>query len=206
MIDMKKVLFTLCICLLSCGWASAQYLPTFQFGLKAGGTLSTFPSTTDFKTKGDAGYLGGIYARFGGLGFNFQPEMYLEKTVVSINNLGTTDGALNKSYFTTLDIPLLFGGKIGKEDLGIRAYTGPVLIFRLQNDQQFAYGGRINYEDQNYAWQFGGGIDLHKVAIDLRYEAGITKLNFGPTSTEHTSMNMLSLSISYSLFSSYSLE
>jgi len=75
MLDMRKVLFTLCICLLSCGWASAQYLPTFEFGLKAGGTLSAFPSTTNYKTTGQPGYLGGVYARFGGLGLNFQPEI-----------------------------------------------------------------------------------------------------------------------------------
>jgi len=206
MIDMKKVLFTLCICLLSCGWVSAQYLPTFEFGVKAGGTLSAFPSTTDYKTTGDSGYLGGIYARFGGLGFNFQPEMYLEKTTVTINNRQEADGNINKSHFTTFNVPLLFGGKIGNENLGIRFYTGPSLIFRLQNDQEFGSGGRINYQDQNYAWQLGGGIDLHDVAIDVRYEAGINKLSYGPPTNEHTSMNMLSLTISYSLFSSYSFD
>jgi len=206
MIDMKKVLFTLCICLLSCGWVSAQYLPTFEFGVKAGGTLSAFPSTTDYKTTGDPGYLAGIYARFGGLGFNFQPEMYLEKTTVTIDNQQQADGSINKSHFTTFNVPLLFGGKVGNENLGIRFYTGPALIFRLQNDQQFTSGGRINYQDQNYAWQLGGGIDLHDVAIDVRYEAGINKLSYGPPTNEHTSMNMLSLTISYSLFSSYSFD
>ncbi|MHB8207366.1 outer membrane beta-barrel protein [Mucilaginibacter sp.] len=199
---MKKVLFTLCICLLSCGWVSAQYLPTFEFGLKAGGTYSVFPSSTDYKTTGDPGYFGGIYARFGGLGFIFQPEMYMEKTTVTISD--KQDIGTNKSSFTTFNVPLLFGKKVGDENLGIRYYTGPVLIFRLQNDQQFGNGGRINYQDQNYGWQLGGGIDLHPVAIDVRYEAGINKLSYGAPLNEHTSMNMLSLTISYSLFSSYS--
>ena len=205
MLDMKKVLFTLCICLLSCGWASAQYLPTFEIGLKAGGTLSSFPSTTNYKTTGGAGYLAGGYARFGGLGFNFQPEMYVERTNVTIDD-NQADGGVNKSSFTTFNVPLLFGGKVGNENLGIRFYTGPVLIFRLQNDQQFVDGGRLNYEDQNYSWQLGGGIDLHNVAIDVRYEAGINKLSYGPPTNEHTKMNMLSLTISYSLFSSYSFD
>jgi len=203
---MKKVLFILCICLLSRAWASAQYLPTFQLGLKAGGTFSTFPSTTDYKNTGAPGYLGGVFARFGGMGFNFQPEIYLEKTTVTIDNKQEQDGGVNKSYFTTMNVPLLFGWKMGNEDMGIRAYTGPVLIFRLQNDQQFVNGGRINYEDQNYAWQLGGGIDLHDLAIDLRYEAGINKLSYGLPTNEHTSMNMISLTISYSLFSSYSFD
>ena len=203
---MKKVLFTLCICLLSYAWTSAQYLPTFQFGVKAAGTLSSIPSTTDYKTSGEPGYQAGIYARFGGLGFTFQPEIYLQKTAVTIDNKSEIDGGVNKSYFTTFNVPLLFGWKMGNEDIGVRAYTGPVLIFRLQNDQQFSDGGRLNYEDQNYAWQFGGGVDLHQLAIDLRYEAGITKLSYGPPTNEHTSMNMLTLTISYSLFSSYSLE
>lgn len=204
-IDMKKVLFTVFIWLLSYTWVSAQYLPTFQIGVKAGGTYSVLPSTANYKTTGDPGYLGGLYARFGGLGFNFQPEVYLEKTSVTINDKNN-NGGINKSYFTTFNVPLLFGGKVGNENVGIRFYTGPVLIFRLQNDQQFIDGGRINYQDQNYAWQLGGGIDLHDLAIDVRYEAGINQLSYGPPFNDHTRMNMLNLTISYSLFSAYSFE
>jgi hypothetical protein len=203
---MKKVLFILCICLLSRVSASAQYLPTFQLGIKAGGTFSTFPSAADYKNTGAPGYLGGAFARFGGMGFNFQPEVYLEKTTVTIDNKQEQDGGINKSYFTTVNVPLLFGWKMGDENMGIRAFTGPVLIFRLQNDQLFVNGGRINYQDQNYAWQLGGGIDLHDVTIDIRYEAGLNKLSYGPPTNEHTSMNMISLTISYSLFSSYSFN
>jgi hypothetical protein len=203
---MKKVLFILCICLLSRASASAQYLPTFQLGIKAGGTFSTFPSAADYKNTGAPGYLGGVFARFGGMGFNFQPELYLEKTTVTIDNKQEQDGGINKSYFTTVNVPLLFGWKMGDENMGIRAFTGPVLIFRLQNDQQFVNGGRINYQDQNYAWQLGGGIDLHDVTIDIRYEAGLNKLSYGSPTNEHTSMNMISLTISYSLFSSYSFN
>lgn len=204
---MKKILLALCICVFfySHSLAQGQYLPDFQFGIKGGGNFTSFPSATDYKNKGQIGYLGGVFARFGGLGFNFQPELYVQKTSVTITDY-TQDGGINKSYFTTLNVPLLFGEKIGDENFGIRFYTGPELIFRIQDDQQFANGGRVNYQDQNYSWQLGGGIDLHDLSIDIRYEAGINKLSYGPPLNQNTRMNLINITLSYSLFSSYSID
>ncbi|WP_461451877.1 outer membrane beta-barrel protein [Mucilaginibacter sp.] len=204
---MRRVIFTLFIFLFFAASASAQYLPNFQFGIKAGGNYSNFPGSANYSTKGDPGFQTGVYTRFGGLGLEFQPELYLQKSVVTISDPGEA-GGINKSYFTTFNLPLLIGYKIGNDNLGGRIMTGPVLIFRLQNDQQFIDGQRLNYTDQNYGWQVGGGIDFHDLSIDIRYEAGLNKIGFGYGATENQSskMNMISLSISYSLYSDYSLD
>jgi hypothetical protein len=202
---MRRVIFTLVVFLFFAGSASAQYLPNFQFGLTAGGNYSNFPSAADYQTKGNIGYQAGVYTRLGGLGLEFQPELYLQKTTVTITDNGEA-GGVNKSYFTTANLPLLVGYKMGNDNLGVRVNTGPVLVFRLQNDQQFVDGQRLNYTDQNYGWQLGGGLDFHDLSIDIRYEAGLNKIGFGFGGNESSKMNMISLSISYSLYSDYSLD
>jgi len=205
---MRRVIFTLIVFLFFAVSASAQYLPNFQFGVLAGGNYSNFTSSIDYKAKGDPGYQAGVYTRFGGLGLEFQPEIYLQKALVDIIDKGP-DGGVNKSYFTTANLPLLVGYKMGNDNLGGRIVTGPVLIFRLQNDQQFVDGQRFNYLDQNYGWQLGGGVDFHDLSIDVRYEAGLNKINYGNVGygvNQSTKMNLISLTITYSLYSDYSLE
>jgi hypothetical protein len=196
---MKKLLLTLTIITATIGFASAQILPSFQFGVKGGFNLSSLQPTagSTFSANNQAGYLGGIWARFGALGFNFQPEMYLTSKDVDV----TTNGGETTAKFTSVDVPLLIGGKIGAFGIGGRFYTGPLLSFAVDKSQSFsgAVGKAfsLDYQDQNFAWQFGGGIDIKKISIDLRYEAGITKQNYGAGQTR---VNLFNLTLAYSLF------
>src|ERR1700712_375232 len=111
---MKKIILTLTICSAFIGIASAQIgpavLPSFQFGIKGGVNLSAFPQNGIYTNSNSAGYLGGFWARFGALGFNFQPELYLTGKDVKITD---NNGNINKARFTSIDVPLLVGGKIG---------------------------------------------------------------------------------------------
>ena len=197
---MKKILLTLTIFSAAVSLSSAQILPSVQFGLKAGANLSSLNSTASatFSSSNQAGYLAGIWARFGALGFNFQPEMYVTSKNVDITS---SSGGITTAKFTSLDVPLLVGGKVGAFGLGGRFYTGPLISFAINKDQSF--GGAVdkatslNYQDQNFAWQFGAGIDIKKISIDLRYEAGITKQNYGSSQTR---VSLFNLSLAYSLF------
>jgi hypothetical protein len=197
---MKRILTSIIIFTLGFQLASAQILPTFQFGLKGGLNLSSIQSTASatFSSSNQAGYLAGIWARFGAVGFNFQPEMYLTSKNVDITN---PDGGETSAKFTSLDVPLLFGGKIGAFGVGGRFYTGPLISFAIDKNQSF--GGAVDkavdldYQDQNFAWQFGLGLDIRKISIDLRYEAGITKQSYG---SDQTRVNLFNLTLAYSLF------
>src|SRR4051812_26163456 len=114
----KTILLTLSICLLSIGFASAQItsvLPSFSFGAKAGLNFSAFPANGKYDNSSRAGYLGGVWARFGALGFNFQPELYATSKNLTIKD---DAGNENKAKFTSLDVPLLVGTKIGALGLG----------------------------------------------------------------------------------------
>ncbi|MEO6850987.1 MAG: porin family protein [Mucilaginibacter sp.] len=196
---MKKLVLVLTICLSAMFFASAQSIPTFQFGLKGGMNFASLQSSagSTFSSSNQLGYLGGIWARFGAIGFNFQPELYFTGKNVDI----TDNSGEKKAKFTSIDVPLLFGGKVGALGVGGRFYTGPVVSFAVTKDQNaskaFDSVTSLNYQDQNFAWQFGAGLDIKAISIDLRYEAGITKQSYGASSTH---INLFSLSLAYRLF------
>ncbi|MDP9081466.1 MAG: PorT family protein [Bacteroidota bacterium] len=194
---MKKLILTLAIITATFTFASAQILPSFQLGIKGGINLASLDhSSSAFSTGNRAGYLGGLWARVGALGFNFQPELY-----VTAKNVTVTDGGTEvKAKFTSIDVPLLVGGKIGAFGLGARFYTGPLVSFAINKDQSFgSAAGKVtslDYKDQNFAWVLGAGVDIRSISVDLRYEAGITKQTFGYS---HTRVSLFNLSLAVPL-------
>ena len=194
---MKKITTTLAICLVTAVVASAQVIPSFQFGIKAGANLTSISKTGTFNADNQAGYLGGIYARFGALGLHVQPEAYLTSKNVNLNDNGVT----TKAKFTSIDVPILVGTKIGAFGFGARFYTGPVVSFAINKDQTYSSAAssitKLDYKDQNYAWQLGAGVDIRNFSVDLRYEAGLSKQTYGANSTK---INLFNLTLGYKIF------
>lgn len=197
---MKRCLTLVIACLFIAKLASAQVLPSFEFGVKAGMNLSRFSHTATFNTNNRAGYLGGVWARVGGLGLMFQPEVYVTSKEVDIHK----NGAENKVKFTSIDVPLLLGSKIGAFGLGGRFYTGPMFSLAVNKDQSVGddLGSivHLNYKDQNIAWQFGVGLDVKKLSVDLRYEQGLSKQTYN-ANNDQTRVNLFNLTLGYRLFS-----
>ncbi|MBB6497925.1 porin family protein [Pedobacter cryoconitis] len=196
---MKKIiLFSMFICF--SGLAFGQILPSFQFGIKGGANLSKFSTTNTFGSDNSAGYYAGVWARIGAAGIHFQPELYLSGKNAKM--VSTADGTENKVKFTSLDVPLLIGTKIGAAGVGIRLNTGPVVSFILDDKQSAgsAVGKVFNgdFKKQNFAWQFGAGLDVGKIGVDLRYEAGISKL--GKTGYDGQRLNLFTLGLALKLF------
>jgi len=195
---MKKLILSLIILVAAVSFSSAQILPSFEFGIKGGANLSSLSNTASstFNSSNVAGYLGGFWARIGALGFNFQPEIYATSKNVNINE---GNGEV-RARFTSIDIPLLFGGKVGAFGFGARFYTGPLVSFAINKDQSFSGAlnevGSLDYKNQNFAWQFGGGVDIRNISIDLRYEAGITRQTYGD---DHTRISLFNLTLAVPL-------
>jgi hypothetical protein len=197
---MKRIFTTLVVIAVAFNFASAQIIPSFQFGVKAGVNIASLQasSSATFATSNRAGYLGGVWARVGALGLNFQPEMYVTAKDVDVNTQG---GGTTTAKFTSLDVPLLVGVKVGAFGVGARFYTGPLVSFALDKNQSL--GGAagkalsLDYKDQNVAWQLGAGLDIKRISIDLRAEAGITEQTYG---YNHTRVNLFNVSLAYSLF------
>ncbi|WP_316765244.1 porin family protein [Pedobacter frigiditerrae] len=195
---MKKISLTL---MLTCFayLAFSQVVPSFQFGLKGGMNLSKFNTTNTFSSDNQAGYYGGVWARIGAAGLHLQPELYLSgKNTTLVNSTGQE----NEVKFTSLDVPVLVGTKLGAAGVGLRLNTGPVVSFLLNEDQNFsqaasaAFSGK--FKDQSFAWQFGAGVDLGKLGIDLRYELGLSKIN--EAGYQSTKLNLYTLGLAYKLF------
>lgn len=196
---MKKITLSL-ILILSSFYAFSQALPSFQFGIKGGMNLAKFKTKDTFSSDNKGGYFGGVWARIGGAGIHLQPELYLSG---KNSNLVTTTGQENSVRFTSLDLPILIGTKIGAAGAGIRLNTGPVLTFMLNEDQNFgqaassAFDGK--FKETALAWQFGVGLDIGKLSIDGRYESGLSEINSAggyPT----TKLNLFTIGIGFRVF------
>lgn len=200
---MKKLILALSILFTGGLAVQAQVIPSVQFGIKGGVNLTSLSSGgSSLASDNRAGYLGGFYARFGALGFNFQPEIYITSKNVDINTSNSTKA---NAKFTSIDVPLLIGAKVGALGIGGRFYGGPLLSFAINKDNGFgsAVGNaaRLDYKDSNVAFQVGAGLDIQRLGIDLRYEAGLTKQTYFDGSTNYkTRVSLFNLSLAYRLF------
>src|SRR5690606_29950191 len=167
---MKKIFLSLLIIAGTTLAASAQILPSFQFGLKAGANFSNLKDIS-VKTETRTGILGGVWARVGGAGVHFQPELYFTSK--------GSEGDQGTSKFTTMDLPLLLGTRIGVGPIAARIQIGPVVSFVLDEENSFIENvGQVTqfdeYKKQTFALTGGVGIDISRLRADLRYEQGLS--------------------------------
>lgn len=195
---MKKIILSVLL-MLSGAFAFGQVLPSVQFGIKGGANLSKFTTDHTFDSENRAGYYVGVWSRFGAAGIHLQPELYLSgKNTTLISDAGVE----NDVRFTSLDVPVLVGTKLGAAGIGLRLNTGPVFSFILDEEQKFGeaaeniFGGQ--FKGQNFSWQFGAGLDFGKLGIDLRYEKGLSKVT--KANYQDTKLDLFTFGLALRLF------
>ena len=195
---MKKLTLSLAIVLAASIFASAQVLPSFQFGIKGGVNLSQFSTSGTFNSDNRAGYLAGFWARIGALGLNLQPELYYTSKEATFNSAANET---SKVTINSIDFPVLVGLKFGAMGVGGRINTGPLASFIIDKNQSFGGAASnavtLHFKDQAYAWQFGAGLDIMKISVDLRYELGLTNL---ANNGYDQKLNLFNLSLAYRLY------
>jgi len=171
---MKKVILILCLTIGFSQFSNAQ----IAFGIKGGVNynsnsikeINTF-NIEDSKSK--TGYHAGIWVRtkLPVLGWYIRPELVYTnlENEITFNNNGTIQ---NTTYsFQKIDIPILLGKKI----FGVgNLYVGPSFQYVLNAD--FSLNDIPNVKTDNFTvgLQFGGGIELGKFGIDVRWEKGLS--------------------------------
>jgi hypothetical protein len=191
---MKKTLLTAAALLIGTG-VFAQKKQFFSFGLKAGTTLSqlrgddlSLASGTAFQFGDNSnrswGFTGGAFLRFGRT-FFFQPELLVtqKRGEFDLDRGLTNERREIDLRFSNLDVPLLFGFKIGNT---LRLNAGPMVTFRLGEDGRLSQiiGPNPPGEDPLisdnalFGYQMGVGLDLGRLNLDVRYEGNLTEAFF----------------------------
>ena len=188
--------------------ANAQLLPSLQFGVKAGLNFSSLKSDDGkyFDASTRTGYQAGVWARIGGAGVHFQPELYVtgkssEAKLIQENEKG-------KVSFTSLDLPLLLGTRIGLGPAGLRIVAGPVVSFVVDKNIADTFTESVlninDYKNQAWAVTGGLGLDISNFRIDARYEHGLTNLSKNKSESSEPDLsqkvNLWTVGIGYRLF------
>jgi hypothetical protein len=198
---MKKVILIICLAFSFSQTTTAQV----DFGLKAGVNYNSESiknvSEDIFEgAESKTGYHAGIWLRFKipVIGFYIRPELVytnLENDVRYKNN-GT-------SYsFQKIDIPVL----LGKRFFGVgTVFAGPSFQYILNSDFSLNDISSVDADGFSVGLQFGAGIELGNLGIDVRWERGLntvesTFLNaISERVTFDTRVNQIIIGLSYQL-------
>ncbi|MDG1661029.1 MAG: porin family protein [Winogradskyella sp.] len=162
---MKNLFFT---ALLVAGFSTSLFAQSGSgFGIKAGlnygGNGDYFESvTTNFENPDqNVGYHIGVFGKLGNKLY-FRPEIVYTKTKSDYDK-GDLD-------VQKIDVPLLVGLKV----LGpVNVFAGPSLQYILDTDFGDATVNDID-NDFSVGLNFGIGLNLNRLGIDLRYERGFS--------------------------------
>ncbi len=162
---MKNLFFT---ALLVAGFSTSLFAQSGSgFGIKAGlnygGNGDYFESvTTNFENPDqNVGYHIGVFGKLGNKLY-FRPEIVYTKTKSDYDK-GDLD-------VQKIDVPLLVGLKV----LGpVNVFAGPSLQYILDTDFGVATLNDID-NDFSVGLNFGIGLNLNRLGIDLRYERGFS--------------------------------
>ena len=136
------------------------------FGLRAG---LNYSNTGDIKANDLAeisadtkfGYHVGIWGRIGGRAY-VRPELVFTQV--------NSDYSGENFKMQKLDLPVLFGHRFLKIFHG---FIGPAFQYVLKTDLQDVDLGDVENEF-SVGFQIGGGLNLGKIGIDLRWERGLS--------------------------------
>ena len=202
---MKKIILFTCLLVITGITAMAQ-TSKFTFGIKGGVNYSNLKTKDDLTDqKNIMGYQAGIFSRVGGAGIYFQPELYLGTKGNEFTSLDMNSRMIDvkgKIKFTTLDLPLLVGTKIGSNKLNLRFMGGPIVSFIIDENNTLgsAYNSLSdfgNYKKQTLGFQAGSGIDLGNLTFDVRYESGLS--NVSQSEKYSQQQNLFHLSLGFKL-------
>jgi hypothetical protein len=202
---MKKIVLILCLALGFSQFSNAQ----IAFGVKGGvnynsNSIKNVSENVFSGAKSKTGYHAGIWLRFKipVVGLYIRPELVYTnlENEVSYTNAASTTTATTYN-FQKIDIPVLIGKKI----FGVgNVFIGPSFQYILDSDFGFSDISDLETSGFTAGLQFGGGIELGKLGIDVRWErafSGVESSFVGTTGNVNfdTRVNQIIVGLSYRL-------
>ena len=102
-----------------------------------------------------------------------------------------------KVRLRTFDVPVLFGLhliRVKSDVFNLRVHGGPVfssVINEKVNDFQFIDENNYLFNKSDVGFQLGGGIDILRFSIDVRYETGLS--NFSENFNQRSKLYLVSV-------------
>mgnify|MGYP003741608125 CR=1 FL=1 len=199
---MKKIILLLCLTFGFSQLTNAQ----LDFGLKGGinynsNSIKETGQDVFDGAKSKTGYHAGIWLRLKipVVGLYVRPELVY--TNLENEVLYKTTGSTTSYNFQKIDIPVL----LGKKFFGIgNVFVGPSFQYLLSSDFSLNDIGDVKGDGFTVGLQFGGGIEIGNLGLDIRVERGFngiesTFLN-GTTNIDFdTRVNQVIIGLSYKL-------
>ncbi len=158
----------------------AQAQGMFQFGIKGAFNYSKLKSEDNRWLSSDnkTGYQLGIWTRIGGV-IHVQPELYLTGKTSEASFVVNANDVKADVNFTSLDLPILLGSRVGLGPVGLRFQAGPLVSFVVDKKVGDALEQVIDineYKNNTVALVGGVGLDVGKFRADVRYEHAMSSL------------------------------
>ena len=175
---MKRPLILLAVLLVS----TTTYAQFFTIGPKVGfssSKLSVERANRIRSGQSTVGFHIGAFSRVSVLGLYVQPEVLFTQAGGQIeiqDELNDNFNQVQDLTYNKLDIPVLFGFRVGSV---FRVNAGPAFSLILGQDARTEGTSeevRNRYEDSTVGYQVGGGLDIGKLVLDVRYEGNLSRL------------------------------
>ena len=155
--------------------AMAQFSIRPQIGYNASNLTQSFK---DISFTNDNGFQFGVDMQIGSKLY-FQPGIMWESANNELKDV--VDGNNNSFRVNRVRVPVMLGYKFfGPDTEGIvdfRIFTGPNASFIVNKDlKQSALINDNDFKNAIYGWNFGAGIDIAIVFVDLGYSFGLSEV------------------------------
>ncbi len=176
---MKKIIL-LAVTLMITSVSFAQ-IKGFSIGPKIGANFSKY--TTDqsqIEEQVKNSFYFGAFARLGQK-FYFQPELLVMKRNGALKN-NEIPGSSGTIKVNTIDVPLLIGARLlDLKIANVRVMAGPVASFAVNKSVSLdeTWNDDLDFTEDdiksaNWGLQFGAGVDVLFLTLDMRYEIGLS--------------------------------
>jgi hypothetical protein len=185
-----------------------------RFGISGGINSSKMNSSTEVNT-GDfkitcpnysvIGYHVGLVSQIKLFSFFLQPELlyshiHNDLNVYDLNSANPDEATAVNQTLNRIDIPVMVGFKLKI----LKLEVGPVASFVLSNnsDLESITEYDMQWNKATIGYQAGIGLDVGKIALDVKYEGNLSKLGTGidignTTTSFDTRLNQIIVSIGF---------